>query len=74
MTAGLRLAMACVLVLGGGAGGCVVLKPYERAELMTRVMQDPLDPLEARFDAHVHRTREAMIGAEVGGGAACGCN
>jgi len=54
--------------------GCTALKPYERAALMTRVMADPLDPLEMSFEVHVHRTREAMAGAELAGGASCGCN
>jgi len=56
------------------SGGCVTLHPYERAELMTRVMSETPDAMEASFEVHVHRTREAMAGAELGEGASCGCN
>jgi hypothetical protein len=54
--------------------GCATLKPYERGELMTSVMMETPDSLEVSFEVHVHRTREAMAGAELGEGAACGCN
>jgi hypothetical protein len=54
--------------------GCVTLSTWERAGLMTRVMQDPLDPGAARFEQHVLDTREAMAGAADAGGAPCGCN
>ncbi len=53
--------------------GCVHLAPYERATLMTRVMQDPYDPSEAALMAHVIEVREAMAGATVASGASCGC-
>ncbi|MDP2305679.1 MAG: DUF4266 domain-containing protein [Pseudomonadota bacterium] len=53
---------------------CVTLQPWERVDLMTRVMADPFDPTEAAFDAHVRETREGMTGADAAGGAACGCN
>ena len=66
-----RLLVLAALVL---SSGCVTLQPYERAELMTAVMSETSDPLEASFEVHVHRTREAMAGAELGEGASCGCN
>ncbi len=53
---------------------CATLQPWERADLMTRVMMEPLDPGEAAFDAHVRATRETMTAAGGAGGAACGCN
>ena len=59
-----------VLVLGG----CATLQPYERAALMTTVMQDPGDPTAAGARAHVFDTRESMAGATTTGGAPCGCN
>ena len=67
-------AVAALAVLLASTGGCAVLKPYERTELMCRVMQDPASPLGARFDTHLQRTREAIAGASAGGGASCGCD
>jgi len=52
---------------------CVTLHPWERVDLMTRVMADPIDPTEMGFDAQVRETREAMTGADAAGGATCGC-
>ncbi|GDX79290.1 hypothetical protein LBMAG42_11010 [Deltaproteobacteria bacterium] len=54
-------------------GGCAHLAPYERAPLMTRIMQDPYDEREAGAVAHVIEVREAMGGATTGSGASCGC-
>ncbi len=53
---------------------CAPLKPYERAELQSRLMLEPLDPLEAAADAHIVATREFMAGAAVTSGSSCGCN
>ncbi len=55
-------------------GGCAPLAPYQRADLMTRVMQDNPSALEAGIDVHVQQTREAMAGAGAVGGKSCGCN
>ncbi len=55
------------------AGGCAHLAPYERATLMTTIMQDPYDVQEATALAHVLEVREAMGGATTGSGASCGC-
>lgn len=65
---------ALLAALAAALPGCTVLKAYERTELMTRVMRDPSDPMRARFDTHVHRTREHIVGAAAGGGPSCGCN
>lgn len=70
-SAGLLVLGALLLIAGVG---CVPLKPWERAGLMTRVMQETADPLETGFDVHVHGTRESIQGAAGGGGASCGCN
>lgn len=55
------------------AGGCAHVAPYDRATLMTRIMQDPYDQTEAVALAHVVEVREAMGGATTGSGASCGC-
>jgi hypothetical protein len=64
-----RLAPLLVLL-----SGCAPLAPYQRTDLMTRVMQDTPAPLEAGIDVHVQQTREAMAGAGAVGGKSCGCN
>ena len=65
--------IVALALLIAAATGCATVRPYERSVLMSRVMQDPVDPLEAGFDAHVFGTREAMTGATTTGGASCGC-
>lgn len=67
-----RFLLVCIVLLGTG---CIHEVPaWQRSALQSRCMQDPLDPLEASFDAHVHATREGTLGATSGGGSACGCN
>ena len=63
-----------ILLLAALSAGCATLQPYERGELMTRVMVEVPDGMETGFEVHIHRTREAMAGAELGEGASCGCN
>ncbi len=65
-----------LLIVGllGTLAGCAPLAPYQRADLMTRVMLDPLDPSEAAMDIHIQQTREAVRGATGMGGGPCGCN
>ena len=53
---------------------CTTVKPWQRSGLMRRVMKQPVRPAEGAHDVHVHRTREAMLGASARGGPACGCN
>lgn len=67
----MRLLMIAAALMA--ASGCATVQPYERSLLMSRAMQEPLDPLEASFDAHVYGTRESMTGASPVGGASCGC-
>lgn len=66
--------IVALALTAGGTPGCVALKPYERAELMSRIMREPLNAREAAFDAHVHRTREAVAGATIAKGVSCGCD
>lgn len=53
---------------------CATIHPWERGRLVSPVMLDDLDPLADLSKGHVIGTREAMLGAEGGGGASCGCN
>jgi hypothetical protein len=62
-----------VATLFSSFSGCATVLPYERADLMTAVMEQPVDVMESAFEVHIHRTREAMAGAELGEGASCGC-
>jgi hypothetical protein len=63
-----------VLLMLPLSSGCAPLKTYERAALMTRVMEETTGSAEDGFEVHIHRTREGMSGAEIGAGASCGCN
>jgi len=65
--------VSALILLFGVLTGCVTLAPYQRATLMTRVMQDPYDTREAATAAHVIEVREAMAGASAASGASCGC-
>ncbi len=62
---------ALVLVL---LPGCVTLATWERATLMSAVMEDPAAPMEATIEEHVHAVREAAQGATAAVGSSCGCN
>lgn len=73
LTIASALTGACALALLLGSG-CTPLRPYERAALLTRVMEEATGPAEDGFEVHVHRTREGLAGAEIGAGASCGCN
>jgi hypothetical protein len=53
--------------------GCATVKPYERGLLMSRVMAEPAEPLEAAADQHVLGPREHQRGATRAGGVSCGC-
>ncbi len=54
--------------------GCAPIHAWERDRLVSPVMLSPADDLEAAFDVHVVTSREAVRGAEGGGGASCGCD
>ncbi len=61
------------LALFALAGGCVAVKPWERARLSHPCMQ-----MDARLGdaylAHVLSVREGSVGGEGGAGGGCGCN
>jgi len=67
----LGLLLACHLALGVG---CANVRPWERGTLARALMRGPDDALRARFQAHVERVREAMVGASADAGPSCGCN
>ena len=63
----------CLAVLAS-LPGCVILTTWERATLNSRVMQDPMSPMEAALEGHVHSVRESAQGATSAAGSSCGCN
>lgn len=67
------MSLAAVLALGG----CSTMKPpqpWEKGNLARSVMRMDVDPLEARFSAHVFFSKEAASGGNGVGGGGCGCN
>ncbi len=54
--------------------GCINLPAHQRGRLMSASMSASDSALESGLDAHVHQTRESMIGGTTAGGVSCGCN
>ena len=52
---------------------CTPVKPWERGTLAKPQMQLDPDPLESRFQRHVHESREGSSGGYGVGGGGCGC-
>ncbi len=65
-----RWLIALILI----GSGCAPIPTWKRAGLMERGMVRHRGALEARYDVHVHTSRESMSGATGLGGPACGCN
>jgi Domain of unknown function (DUF4266) len=56
------------------AGGCVTVRPEQRAILADPVMQFQGDPREAAQRQHVLENREGSFGGSSVQGGGCGCN
>ena len=69
-----RGVIAGIIAVLSASPGCATLSAWERGRLQSRAMMDPGDPMEARATDHVWAVREAIAGASLGGGTACGCN
>ena len=50
------------------------VKPYERANHASSVMNPVRDPVSAAYHHHVFETRESARGAGSVSGGGCGCN
>ena len=71
------VATALGLVLGLSmplAGGCVTVRPEQRAILADHVMQFQGDAREAAQRQHVLENREGSFGGSSVQGGGCGCN
>jgi hypothetical protein len=68
------LAAAALLALVASAAGCAAVAPWERGRLAKPHMALDPDPAQRALRAHVHATREAAAGGEVGAGGGCGCD
>lgn len=55
-------------------GGCVTVRPEQRAILADPVMQFQGDPREAAQRQHVLENREGSFGGSSVQGGGCGCN
>ena len=55
-------------------GGCVTVRPEQRAVLADPVMQFHGDPREAAQRQHVIENREGTFGGSSVKGGGCGCN
>ena len=56
------------------AGGCVTVRPEQRAILADPIMQFQGDPREAAHRQHVLENREGSFGGSSVQGGGCGCN
>ena len=63
-----------VTLIALAAGGCTVVKPWERDLLARRDMAFESDKLEASREAHIYFSKEASMPGGSGGGGGCGCN
>ncbi|HVV81969.1 MAG TPA: DUF4266 domain-containing protein [Kofleriaceae bacterium] len=60
--------------LGLGAGGCAVVRPYQRQDLARRSMTQDRGKGEVRADEHRASAREGAAGGTGDPGGGCGCN
>jgi hypothetical protein len=67
----MKRALLLVLVC---AGGCAVVKPYQREYLSERVMQPGAESAEDHFRQHWQGAREGSEGGFGAAGGGCGCN
>jgi hypothetical protein len=70
------LALGAVFgTLGLGAGGCVVVKPFQREHLAERCMAPGFgDAAELKFRGHWEGSRQGTEGGYGTAGGGCGCN
>jgi hypothetical protein len=68
------IALLVATVMLCAAGGCVVVKPYQREQLSERVMTPGSETVEDRFRQHWQGSREGASGGFGSAGGGCGCN
>jgi hypothetical protein len=64
------LGLAAVALLGG----CVRVRPWQRANLSRRGLDFSSERSEARFKQHAFESREGARGGTGESGGGCGCN
>jgi len=69
-----RIALAIAVLTLPLAGGCVTVRPEQRAILADPVMQFQGDAREAAQRQHVLENREGSFGGTSVQGGGCGCN
>ena len=65
---------AAAFVLLAAAAGCSSVKPWERGDLASPLMNRDRDPLGLALTEHMFFSREATSGGAGIGGGGCGCN
>jgi Domain of unknown function (DUF4266) len=68
------ISVMTILAAGLTGGGCVNVKPWQRATLADPAMNPDRDALGVAFSEHVQFSREAVSGGRGVGGGGCGCN
>lgn len=69
-----RSLAAALLGLVAAGLGCTSVAPWERGRLAKPQMALDPDPLQRALHDHVHASREAAAGGEIGAGGGCGCD
>ena len=67
-------ALAALLALVAGSGGCATVKPWQREKLAHRCMVFGANGGELTNEQHAFQYREGAAGGFGGGGGGCGCN
>ena len=71
------LRLSVVILFTVFVSGCDLqpwVKPYERANLASKVMEFDRDPVASSYLEHVYEAREGARGAGITSGGGCGCN
>jgi hypothetical protein len=68
------LAAVTLLVVSLAAGGCVTVRPEQRAVMADPTMQFDSDPGDGAAREHVLENREGSSGGKSVKGGGCGCN
>jgi hypothetical protein len=63
-----------LILAAAGLGGCVNVRPWERAILADPCMAVVPDPEEAKLEQHLFAYREGSAGGYGDTGGGCGCN
>jgi hypothetical protein len=69
-----RRRVASLCALGLAVASCAPVAPWDRGRLAKPQMALDPDPPQRALRDHVHASREAAAGGEIGAGGGCGCD